>query len=84
MAQADSVHSAVSIPLTGADAKPSTNPFWSGHQTIAGRERQLAFYLHPTPVRLKDGADCLALAALSPYSTGLDAPAPKIAGGRAA
>ena len=86
MAQADSVHSAVRFLITGAVTKPSTNPPLSGHEIIAGRERQPArsIYLHPYPVRFKDGADCLVLvlSALSPYSTTLDETAQNVRNGR--
>jgi hypothetical protein len=83
MAQADSVPSAVRVLITGASAKPSTSPFPPDHEIIVGRERQPAgsLYLHPCPVHFKDSTDRLTkvLCALSPYSTGLDEPAPKIA-----
>jgi hypothetical protein len=84
MAQADSVPSAVRVLITGASARTSTSPFRSGPEIIAGRERQLAFYLHPHPVRFRDGADCLALglSALSPYSTTLDETAQNVRNGR--
>jgi hypothetical protein len=86
MAQADSVPSAVRVLITGTGAKPSTSPFRSGHEIIAGRERQPAgsIYLHPYPIRFKDGADCLALvlSALSPYSATLDETAQNVRNGR--
>jgi hypothetical protein len=86
MAQADSVHSAVRVLIPGAVRKPSTSPFRSGHEIIAGRETQPAgsIYLHPYPIRFKDGADCpaLVLSALSPYSTTLNETAQKVGNGR--
>ena len=86
MAQADSVPSAVRVLITGASAKPSTSPFRSGPEIIASRETQPvgSIYLHPYPIRFKDGADCpaLVLSALSPYSTTLDETAQNVRNGR--
>jgi hypothetical protein len=60
MAHADSVHSAVRVLITGASTKPSTNPFRSAREIIAGRKRHPArsSHLHPYPV----GADYLRMA----------------------
>ena len=54
MAQADYVHSAVRVPITGAGAKPSTNPFRAAQDELFARlEGHPPASIQPTPTTLR-------------------------------